>query len=525
MRLAQAAAAVRGALRGADAVFTGVAIDSRAAQPGDLFVAIDASGARDGHDFIEAAADKGAAGALVARAGGAGDIPRIEVADTTAALGALGANWRRRFELPVVAVTGSNGKTTVTALIASIFNAGGCCLAPRASFNNQWGVPLTLLRLRDTHTHAVVEMGMNHAGEIARLTELARPTVALITNAAPAHLAGLKDLQGVAAAKAEIFRGLGGDGVAVVNADDQFHAFWRAELGRLGVARIVRFSVADATVTDAGERIDIRAAKLPDGRIEIEIDGQTVVAGWHLPGAHNLANAAAAAAAAHAAGATAAQIVAGLGAFPGALPGRLHTFTGARGATVIDDSYNANPASMRAALDYLARAGGTRIAVLGAMAELGDASAQLHAEVGAHGRGRVDHLLGLAESDSAAADIDALLTGFGGGEKFATLDELLGRLRPLVDERVTVLIKGSRSTDMGRVVDRLKPAPASATVTGTSAGTSADTGAAPAQQNAGVAGRDASAGVAGRNATAGVAGFDATGANTVTKSPPESSPC
>jgi len=468
MTLAEAATVMRGRLTGTGtgaAVFTGVGIDSREIRPGDLFVAID--GARDGHDFVEAAAGQGAVAALVSRVGdGDSGIPRIEVADTTAALGALGADWRRRFALPLVAVTGSNGKTTVTALVASILRAaGGDCLAPRASFNNQWGVPLTLLRLRAQHTAAVVEMGMNRAGEIAELTALARPTVALITNVAPAHLGGFKDLRGIAAAKAEIFRGLvaGNDGgVAVLNADDEFHEFWCAELRRLGVTRVVRFSATDGAA-------DIRAAKLPDGRIEVEIDGQTVVADWHLPGAHNIANAAAAAAAAHAAGASAAQIIAGLGGFRGALPGRLQSFTGIGGISVIDDSYNANPASMKVALAHLATAGdgaGKRIAVLGQMAELGETSAQLHRQIGEFARGRADHLLVLAETAAAAADLDALLSTYGGGEKFATVDELMARLRPLVDGAATVLIKGSRSADMGRVVAQLKPAPAAATVTG-----------------------------------------------------------
>ncbi|MDD9823012.1 MAG: UDP-N-acetylmuramoyl-tripeptide--D-alanyl-D-alanine ligase [Gammaproteobacteria bacterium] len=463
MSLSEVATVTRGQVRSADARrdgetrFTGVATDSRSTRSGDLFVAIhDGGGGRDGHDFIGAAAARGAVAALVSRDAGPAGFPTVHVGDTTAALGALGAHWRRRFDLPVVAVTGSNGKTTVTALVASIFNAGGNCLAPRASFNNQWGVPLTLLRLRESHTHAVIEMGMNHAGEIAYLTGLARPDVALINNVAPAHLAGLTDLHGVAAAKAEIFQGLGADGIAVLNADDRFHDFWREELRRLKVRRMVRFT------SRADGDADIRAAGIDDRRIELDIAGESVAVDWQLPGAHNLANAAAAAAAAHAAGATAARIGAGLSAFPGALPGRLFTFTGLHGATVIDDSYNANPASMRVALEHLAAAGGARIAALGRMAELGEQSAAMHRDIGRHARAcGVEHLLCLGPpgESRAADDLDAYLRGFGGGERFDSLERLLARLLPLLDDNATVLIKGSRSTDMGRVAAQLKPSP------------------------------------------------------------------
>lgn len=458
MRLSEAAAVTHGALHGRDAPFTGVAIDSRETRSDDLFVAI-RGGRRDGHDFVGQAGARGAAGALVS-SGGAGALAHIRVPDTTAALGQLGAHWRSRFDLPVVAVTGSNGKTTVSALLASIFNRAGHCLAPRASFNNQWGVPLTLLRLRPSHTHAVIEMGMNHPGEIAYLSGLARPGVALINNVAPAHLAELVDVQGVAAAKSEIFSGLAPRGCAVLNADDRFHDYWSGELQRLGVRRVVRFSVRPgAPVGDAAA--EVSAARVAEGRIQLRIAGQRVVVDWPLPGAHNLANAAAAAAAAHAAGAACAHIGDGLRAFPGALPGRLFTFTGLHGATVIDDSYNANPVSLRIALDTLAGQGGVRIAVLGAMAELGRQSDHFHHRIGVHARRlNIHHLLCLGPRRDSG--LSAYLRGFGGGaagRRFDHLEGLMAHLLPLLPGgAVTVLVKGSRSTGMGRVVARLKAA-------------------------------------------------------------------
>ena len=466
MRLSEAAAVAHGALRGRDALFEGVAIDSREIRRGDLFVAIRGE-QHDGHEFVARAGEQGAVGALVSeRNAGRGrdGIAEIGVRDTTEAIGRLGAHWRSRFALPVVAVTGSNGKTTVTALIAAIFNRAGNCLSPRASFNNHWGAPLTLLRLRESHTHAVIEMGMNHRGEIAYLSGLTKPTIALINNVAPAHLAGLADLQGIADAKAEIFGGLMPEGVAVLNADDPFHEHWSRGLQRLGVKQVVRFGVRPETQ----DAVDVCATSLPDGKLELKIAGERAVVALALAGKHNIANAAAAAAVAHAAGVGLKQIREGLGAFPGALPGRLATFRGRGGALVIDDSYNANPVSVQAALDVLAERAGARIAVLGAMAELGAQSAELHEQVGKHARRRgVRHLLCLGAVDDD--NITGYLRGFGEeGERYDNLKNLLARLVPLLEnpapdanaananDETTVLIKGSRAAAMERVVARLR---------------------------------------------------------------------
>lgn len=465
MRLSEAAKVTRGELRGRDCLFTGVAIDSRRCDSGDLFVALRGA-SRDGHDFIAQAGGNGAVGALTSAARRA-PVAQIRVADTTAALGRLGAHWRAKFNPLLVAVTGSNGKTTVSALIAAIFNGGAerdRCLSPRASFNNHWGVPMTLLRMRAHHTHAVIEMGMNRPGEIAYLSGLAKPDIALINNAAPAHLAGLTDVQGVADAKAEIFSGLGRDGIAVLNADDPFHDHWQRGLRRIGVCNTVSFSARgdsqDASIAVSADAAD--AAAGVGNRFALNINGQRAQIRLSLPGAHNVANAVAAGAVAFAAGIGIEQIQAGLNAFPGALPGRLAIFRGIHGARIIDDSYNANPASTRAALDVLAGFAGERIAVLGAMAELGARSDEHHRQIGLYARQcGVRRLLVLGPCGDRG--LEGYASGFGAAaEQYDQVDHLLARLVPLMESRaapekngLTVLVKGSRAAAMERVVARL----------------------------------------------------------------------
>ncbi len=472
MRLSEAAKVTRGELRGRDCLFTGVAIDSRRCDSGDLFVAL--RGAHhDGHDFIDQAGGNGAVGALTSAARRE-PVAQIRVADTTAALGRLGAHWRAGFNPLLVAVTGSNGKTTVSALIAAILNGQAeCerererCLSPRASFNNHWGVPMTLLRMRAHHTYAVIEMGMNRPGEIAYLSELAKPDIALINNAAPAHLAGLTDVQGVADAKAEIFSGLGRDGIAVLNADDPFHDHWQRGLRRIGVGNTVSFSARggaqDASIAVSADA-DAAAAVATgvDNRFALNIGGQRAEIRLSLPGAHNVANAVAAGAVAFAAGIGIEQIQAGLNAFPGALPGRLALFRGIHGARIIDDSYNANPASTRAALDVLAGFDGERIAVLGQMAELGARSDEHHRQIGRYAKQcGVRRLLGLGPCGDGG--LAGYARGFGAAaEQYDQVDHLLARLAPLMESRaaqgkngLTVLVKGSRAAAMERVVARL----------------------------------------------------------------------
>ena len=468
MSLSEAAAITHGALRGSDCLFHGVAIDSRRTRRGDLFVAIPpaagASGA-DGHDFIGQASAHGAVGALVSKAAisGVGDVgdagvAQIKVADTTAALGQLGANWRRRFDRPLVAVTGSNGKTTVSALIAAIFNGGGRCLSPRASFNNQWGVPMTLLRLREHHTHIVIEMGMNQPGEIEALSALARPSVALINNAAPAHLAGLTDLRGIADAKAEIFSGLIPGGTAVLNADDEFYDHWRRRAR--GAGRVLSFGTrkaagvvaADISVDPQSSAFELRIGGR--GGRGSPRDARRIRVRLPLPGRHNVLNATAAAAAATAVGVELTQIKAGLESCA-ALDGRLRPLAGLNGALIIDDSYNANPVSAKAALEVLAGFDGGRIAVFGVMAELGAQSDALHREVGRHARRcGIQCLLCLGPKDSGA--VAGYMDGFGKKAKcFDAPGPLLAHLVPMLEAGVTVLVKGSRAAAMERVAAEL----------------------------------------------------------------------
>ncbi len=473
MQLSQAAALMHGQLSGADRRFKQVVIDSRRIQRGDLFVAI--QGARhDGHDFIAQANRNGAVGTLVSRASRRRSA-QIKVADTTIAIGQLAAHWRKRFHGPLVAVTGSNGKTTVSALLAAMFNQVGNCLAPHGSFNNQWGVPLTLLRLRKAHTHAVIEMGMNRPGEIKYLSQITRPDIALINNVGAAHLAGFADLQGIADAKAEIFSGLTADGVAVLNADDHFCAHWERGLQRLGVHNIVRFSAQPLLKNSS---IAVGAGCFSGNHFELNIKGRREQVCLPRPGKHNMANSAAAAAAAHAAGLNIAQISNGLQKGCASLPGRLDAFRGINSTLVLDDTYNANPVSMQAALDVLADFDGERIAVLGGMAELGARSDDLHVQVGAHARAcGVQHLLCLGAAGDSG--LSGYARGFGeAAECYADLDQLRRRLVRILqsrparqipqhqldgDERwengVAVLVKGSRVAAMERVVVGLRHCP------------------------------------------------------------------
>ncbi len=456
MQLSQAAAITHGELHGDDGLFKSVTIDSRRIEDGDLFVAIPGTH-YDGHDFIAKASAHGAVGALVSHMSVVGEVPQVRVKDTTTALGQLGAHWRTCFDFPIVAVTGSNGKTTVSGLIASILNQSGDCITPHNSFNNHWGVPLTLLRIRKHHTHAVIEMGMNQPGEIAYLSGLAQPDIALINNVATAHLAGFGCLQHIADAKAEIFTGLKRTGIAVLNADDPYYQVCLRHIGKREVLRFgVRGRMGDAST-------DI-SADIPSGtpsKFELKVDRQHAHIRLKLLGKHNVRNALAAAAASHAAGATLPEIKAGLEGFT-AIKGRLNPLKGINGAQIIDDTYNANPASSMAALDVLADFSGERIAVFGGMAELGAQSDSLHHQVGAHARRcGIDHWMSFGASRQHYA------SGFGAGaEYYDDLKRLTDRVVPLLSPDTTVLVKGSRSAAMERVVEKLTTNSPAITLTG-----------------------------------------------------------
>lgn len=449
MELVEAARAVGGEVRGANVRFAAVSTDSRALHDGALFVAL--RGERfDGHDFVEAAGGAGAAAALVnadwAAAHPDVGLPLVVAADARKALGQLAAAWRARFAIPLVALTGSNGKTTVKEMLASILReATGnpeTVLATQGNLNNDIGVPLMLLRLRGHHRFAVIEMGMNHAGEIAYLTGLARPSVALVTNAGQAHIEFLGSVEAIARAKGEIFDGLRADGVAVLNADDAHVSLWREQVAN---HRVIDFGLdhpaaVSAAVTALGDGAEL-ALRLPHGECRARLS---------VPGAHNVRNALAAAAAAAALGIAPEAIGRGLTQFRG-VAGRLAVVQGIKGAVLIDDTYNANPQSMRAALAVLAGKAGRRIFVMGDMGELGADAPAMHRGVGEAARELgVDALFAMGEQSKAA------VAAFGGaGRWYERLEDLLADLERELEPGVTVLVKGSRFMRMERVVRSL----------------------------------------------------------------------
>jgi UDP-N-acetylmuramoyl-tripeptide--D-alanyl-D-alanine ligase len=442
MRLDEAAQLLGARRAGVDAGFSAVSTDSRSLRGGELFVAL--RGERfDGHAFLAAAKAAGAAAAMVdEHYTGPAPLPLIAVADTRRGLGALARHWRERFSPVLVAVTGSNGKTTTKEMLAAILrNHTGDehVLATAGNLNNDIGVPLTLLRLRQAHRYCAIELGMNHKGEIGYLAGIARPTIALVNNAQREHLEFMGSVDEVAAENASVYGALPEDGVAVVNADDAHATLFRSAAGG---RRVIDFGLEAPAAIRGGYTLKPLESELllhtPDG------DAGATLA---IPGLHNLRNALAATACAHAAGVPPATIAAGLSAFR-PYSGRLQVKRARSGATVIDDSYNANPDSVRAAIDVLAAAGGRTVMVLGDMGEVGDMGPDFHLEVGRYARERgVDALYALGEMTAHAT------AGFGHGARhFASMDDLIGALRDAAGVGTTVLVKGSRFMRMERAV-------------------------------------------------------------------------
>jgi UDP-N-acetylmuramoyl-tripeptide--D-alanyl-D-alanine ligase len=440
--LSSAATSMRGRLSGADLEFAGISTDTRSIGEGQLFFALQGPNF-DGHNFVAAARDRGAAGAVVSRVTG-DDIAQIVVEDTRAALGRFGAAWRGSHDVTVVGVTGSNGKTTLKELIAGCLARRAPTLATRGNLNNDIGVPLMLARIDDSHRYAVLEMGANHAGEIGYLTSLVSPDVVVITNAGPAHLEGFGSLDGVARAKGEILQNAARPQAAVLNADDPYFDYWRSLVSDV---RCISFGLA-ATA-------DVRAADIrpgPDGsEFTLIVQEQTVALSLPLSGVHNVRNACAAAAVADALGTPLDDIRRGLeSARP--VGGRLAPLHAAGGATLYDDSYNANPVSVAAAAEFVAALPGTSWLVLGDMKELGDDAAKLHREVGAAARASgVDRLFAFGDLARHAAE------GFGEhGSWYASLDALVDDVAADLAAGINVLVKGSRSMRMERVVEALR---------------------------------------------------------------------
>ena len=443
MQLAEAAAALHARSSGGDPLFTGVSTDSRSIRAGELFVAL--RGERfDGHEFLKAVAAANAAAAMVDSAyAGEYPLPALVVEDTRRALGDLARYWRARFMPALVALAGSNGKTTVKEMLAAILrkHAGegqetSAVLATRGNLNNDIGLPLTILALRHGHRWCAIELGMNHKGEIAYLAGIARPTVALVNNAQREHLEFMRSVEEVAEENASVYDALPADGVAVVNADDAHADFFRRRAG-------------GRPIVDFGLQAGMVSGRYRLGHLASEIELKTPAGGARatlaIPGLHNVRNALAAAACAVAVGVPVRTIGEGLSAFR-PYTGRLQVKQARGGATVIDDTYNANPDSVRAAIDVLAGCPGPTALVLGDMGEVGEQGAEFHREVGAYARAKaIDRLLGLGEATRHAVE------AFGPGAKhFATVEELVSKV-----EGNTVLVKGSRFMRMERVVAAL----------------------------------------------------------------------
>lgn len=442
--LAAVAPAINARIRGA-AEFARVTTDSRQIQAGDLFVALRGD-KFDGHQFAQAALDAGAAAVMVNNAGAENLSPALIVTDTLLALGRLAAWWRQKMPARIIGITGSNGKTSVKEMLAAILRAAAseeAVLATLGNFNNDIGLPLTLLRLRETDQYGVIEMGMNHAGEIEYLTQLAQPEVALINNAGTAHIGLLGSVAAIAAAKAEIIAGLPMQGRLVINGDDAYAAYWRQ---KAGAHAVMDFGLHQAT-TVRGSYI----AQADYSDITIHMGDRQLAVRLPMLGEHNVMNALAAATAAWALGIADDAIVTGLQNCKGAY-GRLQRKNAINGAVLIDDSYNANPDSTRAAIAVLAVVTGKKLLVLGDMGELGDDAAQMHTEIGALAkRSGIDGLYALGELSRHAA------VAFGNGaHHFNHIEELTATLLPMLAEGQTVLVKGSRFMQMERVVKVLQ---------------------------------------------------------------------
>ena len=441
MSLAEAAAAIQGTLAGPDTRFGGVSTDSRSIGRGELFVAIRGEH-HDGHAFLGMAKERGASAALVGRGfAGAAPLPLIAVEDTRKGLGRLGRHWRERFAPVVIAIAGANGKTTTKEMLAAILRAhagDSAVLATAGNLNTEIGVPLTVLRLRASHRYCAIELGMNHPGEIEWLAAIAQPTIAVVTNAQREHMEFMKSVEASAEENAHALRALPATGIAVVNADDGCRAIF---LVAAGARRVVEFGLERQAGVSGGY-----ALKGLSSEISLRTPAGEARATLAIPGLHNVRNALAAAACAHAAGIPAETIGRGLNAFR-PYTGRLQVKRTAGGATLIDDSYNANPDSVRAAIDVLAACPAPTVLVLGDMGEVGEHGPEFHREVGAYARSSgIGALYALGEASREAVQ------AFGAGAlHFDSPQTLLVTL----PREATVLVKGSRFMRMERVVAAL----------------------------------------------------------------------
>lgn len=440
---AQTSVSLAAKLVGEDAAFVRVTTDSRQLQPGDLFVAL--RGDRfDGHDFLAKAVAAGAIALVVERVDMTLAVPQLVVSDTLLALGQIASLNRQNFNGRLLAITGSSGKTTVKTMVAAILAECGSVLMTQGNFNNHIGVPLTLLQIDAPHEFAVIEMGASAIGEIAYLCELAKPDVTLINNVMPAHIQGFGSLEGVSQAKSEIYLGLSREGTAVVNVDDAFSADWLALLAH---KKIITVSLTDSAANCFARDIQYRDESVSftlvayNKAIEIQLNAL---------GEHSVRNALAAAACAFAAGAELKAIQLGLAQFA-PVKGRMSRHLGCGGALVIDDSYNANPGSVRAAIDVLSAQKMLSVLVLGDMGELGEQAAELHADIGRYAQAQgVTQLFTVGTLSQYASE------AFGtAAQHYTNQAELISALKKIANSQTVILIKGSRSAKTDLIVHAL----------------------------------------------------------------------
>lgn len=444
LTLSQAAAVLHTQFAGQEQTFHGISTDTRQLSPGMLYVALRGQHF-DGHHFLAQAQQQGAIAAIVEQPVTIPNFPTLLVKNTRDALGALAKFWRQQFNIPVIAITGSNGKTTTKEMVNAIFSQQGNGLATQGNLNNEIGVPLTLFRLGAEHHYAVIEMGANHAGEISYLTQLAHPKVAVITQCAPSHLEGFKTLDGVAHAKGEIFSGLSEQGVAVINADDSYQNLWRElahphQILSFGLTADAQVTAKNIQLTATGSEFTLSSAK---GEILIQLP---------VLGQHNIMNALAASAVALACELPLTVIRDGLKTIQ-SVKGRLQPKTAQNNNLLLDDTYNANPTSLKAALEVLMQYPAPRWLVLGDMNELGQDSAQLHRDSGELARS-----LGVERLWTTGTMGQHAAASFGTqAQHFPAQAELITALQhEFAQQRdVTVLIKGSRGMKMEHVVQAL----------------------------------------------------------------------
>jgi len=433
--------------------FDGVSTDSRSVAAGALFVALRGE-VFDAHNFLQQVADKDVAAVVVEELPAGWKLPAIVVPNTLTALGEIANWWRKQFAVPVIGVTGSNGKTTVKEMISSILAAAHGeegRLATRGNLNNEIGVPLTLFRMDAQHKSAVIEMGMNHPGEIGRLSAIAQPTIAMVNNAQREHQEFMHTVEAVARENGAVLAGLSADGVAVFPHGDEFTPIWQELADGAGVKRVLRFGLtkeAEVSCTfragDFGSEmfVTVREAQAGEGAEPLQF-----FVNLQAAGEHNVRNALAAVACTYAAGIAPDAIKLGLDSFA-PVNGRLQKKTAANGAVLIDDTYNANPDSVRAAIDVLAKAAAPRVLVLGDMGEVGTQGPEFHQEIGAYAQTKgIEQVLvtGALASHMSGNTI----------RHFEQFDDLLAALDAAITPNATVLIKGSRFMKMERVVQHL----------------------------------------------------------------------